>query len=168
MNYILGETNVDIKLQTAEENKDLVLSLARQAHHKINIFSQQLDAPLYDNDEFEKYIFNLANSHRSAEVRILLQNSSHAMQHSHRLVRLAQKLTSSILIRKPAEKYKDLGQAYITIDGVGMLYRAQGDVKSYNATANFMSPQNTSELDASFNEIWDHSDPDPQLRRLSI
>ena len=168
MNNTLGKTSEEITLDTVEENQQAVLSLATQAKHRIHIFSQQLDAALYDNDEFEQLVFNLANSHRSSEVRILLQDSISAVQHSHRLVYLAQKLTSSVFIKKPAAKYRDLAQAYMTVDGVGMLYRAQGSSRNYNAIVNFMSPQRTSELDASFTEIWEHSEVDPQLRRLSV
>lgn len=168
MDNILGKTTDELMLETVEENRDAVLSLARQAKHRIHIFSQQLDADLYDNEEFEQLAFNLANSHRSSEIRILVQDAILAVQHSHRLVYLSQKLTSSVFIRKPAEKYKDLPQAYITVDGMGMLYRVQGNTRNYKAIVNFMSPQRTSELDTNFNEIWEHSEVDPQLRRLFV
>ena len=54
----------------------------------------------------------------------------------------------------------------MTVDGVGMLYRIQGDHYNYDATVNFMSPQRTGKLDDFFTEVWEHSDPDPQVRRI--
>ncbi len=168
MNNVLGESREEIRLESAEENRDAALSLARQARHKIHIFSQQLDAAVYDNDAFEHCVFELASRHQSAEIRILLQNSTYAVQHSHRLVELSQKLTSSVFIRKPPDSYKDVAQAFMTVDDVGVLYRAQGSNNNYNATVNFMSPQRASELDHMFTEIWEHSTPDPHLRRLFV
>jgi hypothetical protein len=54
----------------------------------------------------------------------------------------------------------------MTVDNVGMLYRVQGGSRNYNASVNFMSPQRTGKLDDFFIEVWEHSEPDPQVRRL--
>jgi hypothetical protein len=164
--YKLGKTKAEVSINNAEENRNAAISLVSQARHTINIFTQELDAALYDNKEFEKHIFELATRHRSVEIRILVQDSTRAIQNSHRLIRLAQKLTSSIFIKKPAIKFKDVQSAFMTVDGVGMLYRIQGGNRNYDASVNFMSPQRTGKLDNFFIEVWEHSDTDPQVRRL--
>lgn len=166
--YKLGETRTEVSVSNAEENRNAAISLVRQAHRAINIFTQDLDAALYDNKEFEKHVFKLATRHRSVEIRILVQDSSRAIKNGHRLIRLAQKLTSSIFIKKPASKFKDNQSAFLTVDGVGMLYRTYGGSRSYDASVNFMSPQRTGRLDEFFMEVWEQSAPDPQVRRLFI
>jgi hypothetical protein len=164
--YKLGETKAEISISNAEENRNAATALASQARYSINIFTQDFDAPLYDNEEFEKHLFELATRHRSAKIRILVQDSTRAVQNSHRLVRLAQKLTSSIHVKKPSERYKDIQSAFMTVDGVGMLYRIQGDKRSYEASVNFMSPQRAGKLDEFFTEVWEHSNTDLQVRRI--
>ncbi len=164
--YKLGKTRAEVSIESAEENRNAAISLVSQARHTINIFSQELDEKLYDNEAFEKHIFELATRHRSVEIRILVQDSSLAIRNSHRLVKLAQRLTSSILIKKPARQFKDTQSAFLTVDGIGMLYRIQGGSRNYKASVNFMSPQRTGKLDDFFTEVWEQSDPDPQVRRL--
>lgn len=166
--YKLGETRAEVSISDAEENRNAAISLVSQARHSINIFTQNMDAEVYDNREFEKHIFDLATRHQSVEIRILVQDSTRAVQSSHRLIRLAQKLTSSIFIKKPSIRFKDVQSAFLTVDGIGMLYRIQGDSRSYDASVNFMSPQRTAKLNEFFTEVWEHSDPDPQVRRLFI
>lgn len=166
--YKLGDTNIEISLSSVEENRNAVVSLAYQARHTINIFTQDLDAALYNNKAFEKHIFKLATRHRSAKIHILVQDSTRAIQNSHRLIVLAQKLTSSVFIKNPATKFRNIQSAFMTVDGVGMLYRNQGNSHNYKAALNFMSPQRASELDEFFSEVWELSDIDIQVRRLTI
>ena len=168
MNYILGETNEDIIIETVEEGRDIVNALASQARHTINIFTQNMDADLYDNDIFEKHIFDFASDKKNAEIRILVQDSARAIRDSHRLVRLSQKLSSFIAIRNPCEEFKGEKSAFMTVDNVGMYYRVKGDRYNYHASANFMSPPRTGEINSLFNEIWRQSDPDPHTRRILI
>lgn len=164
--YKLGETSAEINIDSVEENRNAAFSLAKQARRRINIFTQDMDAPLYDNEEFEHHLFKLALRHPSSEIRILVQDSTRAVQRSHRIIRLAHKLTSSIFIRKPVEKYRDVKSAFITVDGVGMIYRIQATQHDYNAAVNFMSPMRTGKLDDFFDEVWDNSEQDPQARRI--
>lgn len=164
--YKLGETSAEVHIGSVEENRNAAISLARQARYYINIFTQDMDAALYDNSEFVRHIFELATRYRDAEVCILVQDSTRAIQNSHSLVQLAQRLTSSITIKKPAARFKDVKSSFMTVDGVGMLYRIQGDRYNYDASVNFMSPQRTGKLDQFFTEVWEHSEPDPQVRRI--
>jgi hypothetical protein len=168
MGFILGETNEDLIIETVEECQDIVNALARQARHSINIFTQDMDAALYDNDIFDKHIFDFASENKNAKMRILVQDSSRAIRDGHRLLRLTQKLTSFISIRNPCEEFKAEKSAFITVDGVGLLYRAKGDRYNYHGAANFMSPPRTAEIDSLFTEIWQQSEPDPRTRRFLI
>lgn len=166
--FKLGETKAEIKLSNAEENRNAALSLAEQARYGINIFTQDMDNAIYDNDEFEKHIFNLATRHPSAQIRILVQDSTISVKKGHCLIRMAQKLTSSVLIKNPPKLHKNDKSTFMTVDNIGMLYSAQSDKHNYQASVNFMSPQRTAKLDDFFNEAWEHGLPDQQVRRLFI
>lgn len=166
--YKLGERCAEVSLSSAEENRNAAASLACQARHTINIFTQDMDAALYDNKEFEKHIFALATRHRSAKIHILVQDSSRAIQNGHSLIVLAQKLTSSIFIKNPATRFKNVQSEFMTVDGTGILHRIQGNRHNYKASVNFMSHQRAGKLDEFFSEVWEHSDFDVQVRRIFI
>jgi hypothetical protein len=58
--FKLGETSAEIPLNNAEENRNVAISLASQTRYGINIFTQDLDNAVFDNEEFEQHISNLA------------------------------------------------------------------------------------------------------------
>jgi hypothetical protein len=165
---ILGESNEVIRLDTAAENRDAAISLAKQARFSLDIFSRDLDPRVLDNAEFERCVFKLAKAHRSTDIRILVHDSSMAVSQGHCLIRLAQQLTSSVHIHNPAREHKDALSTFIIADGVGLLHRPQSTSRNYEASVNFMSPQRAGELRDLFNEMWERSTPDSQIRRLYI
>lgn len=166
--YILGENNEERQLETADENRDAAISLANQARFSLNIFTRDLDPRVFDNTEFERCVFNLARTHHSADIRILVLDSSLAVSQGHCLVRLAQKLTSSVFIHNPAREHSRELATFMLADGVGLLYRPQSTSRNYNAVVNYMSPQRAGELHDFFDEMWERSTPDSQIRRLYI
>lgn len=166
--FKLGETSAEIPLNNAEENRNAAISLASQAKYGINIFTQDLDNSVFDNEEFEQHISNLARRHPRTQVRILVQDSSTAIKKGHCLIRIAQKLISAVFIQNPPEIHKDDKSAFMTVDGVGLLYRRHAENHNYQASVNFMSPSRAQKLDKFFNEAWERSTRDQKIRRLHI
>jgi hypothetical protein len=166
--FILGQNNKEIHVDTAEANRDTVISLAKQANFGLNLFTQDLDPKVFDNANFEQCIFNLARKHRSARIRILTQGSARAAQQGHSLIRLAQKLTSSVFIHNTATEHKGEISTFMVVDGTGYIYRPRSTSRDYDAVCNFMAPQRAAELDDFFNEMWERSTADTQIRRLYI
>ncbi len=168
MLYRLGETKADVHIDTVDENRDIVLSLVEQARYTIDIFSQDLDAELYNNAAFEQALFKLTKRHPTTRVRILVQNSMRSVQNGHRLIRLAQNLTSSIAIHKPSQKHQDEQCGFLVVDQLGFLYRVNANHRNYHASFNFMSPLRARQLADFFNDMWELSTPDIQTRRMHI
>jgi hypothetical protein len=166
MLYKLGETKAEVHINTAEENKNAAISLVKQAHYSIDIFTQDMDAEIYNHKEFEQSIFNLARKHPHTRIRILTNDSRKSVQNGHCLVRLAQSLTSSVFIHNPARQHQNEQCAFLVVDKVGLLYRVAANNRNYKASINFMSPQRAAKLTEFFNEVWEHSTPDMQTRRI--
>ncbi|VAW50374.1 hypothetical protein MNBD_GAMMA05-1395 [hydrothermal vent metagenome] len=166
MFYKLGETKAEVEIDTAEENKIAAISLVKQAHDSIDIFTQDMDAMIYNNSEFEQSIFELARKHPNTRIRILAQDSKKAAQNGHCLIRLAQSLTSSVFIHTPSRKYKDEQSAFMVVDKLGLLYRITTSNQNYKASVNFMAPRRAGKLCDFFNEAWEQSTPDIQTRRI--
>ena len=164
--YILGITSEEIHIDSVEENESAAITLARQACYSIDIFTQDMDAALYDNTEFERSVFKLAKKHPTTKIRILAQNTKKSVQNGHCLIRLAQSISSSVFINNPSREYKDEKRAFLVVDKLGILYRTNANSRNYKAVTNFMSPQRAGELSDFFNEVWEHSTPDMQTRRV--
>ncbi len=168
MQYILGETQEEVKIDTAEENKSTAISLAQQSQTSIDIFTQDMDSEIYSNKIFEQYIFSLARRHPKTLIRILTRNTKRAVQNGHCLIRLAQSLTSSVMIHNPSRDHQDMLINFMVVDRMGLLYRPASTRKSYNATFNFKAPRRAVELADLFNEMWQPSTPDTQTRRIYV
>ena len=166
--YTLGDHDEDILIDTPTENREAVISLARQARSSINLFTRDLDPRLFDNTGFEQSIFTLARSHHSADIRILTLDSSSARQQGHCLIRLAQKLTSSVFIHNPAREYSNIIATFLVVDRKGIMHRPRSTSTDYDALVNYNAPQRAAELQDFFNAMWERSTPDSQVRRLHI
>ncbi len=166
--YKLGKTKKEIHIDTVMDNKNTAICMAKQAAHSIDIFTQDLDADIYNNEEFEHSIFKLAKKHPGTHIRILLQNSEKSIHNGHCLIRLAQTLTSSVFIHTPSAEHKDEQCAFMVADQLGFIHRPVASNRNYNASVNFMSPRRANELTDFFNTAWEHSTPDRQTRRIYV
>ncbi len=164
--YRIGEDSGDIEVARAAEIRQLVLAMARQATRRIYITSHELDPAIYDHNDLVDAVSAMVRNHRNAEVCILIRESNATAQYSHRLVTLAQRLSSRIHIHNPDEMHAKFNTAVFIADDRAYLRRPLGD--RYEGIANFNAPMQVRELADDFNEMWQRSTPDPQLRRLHI
>ena len=166
--YKLGETNSEVNIDTAKENVTAVISLAQQACRNINIFTQNLDSDIYDNNDFTKAISKLALGDNRTIIRILVHDSIYAIRSEHRLLKLAQSIPGKVYIRNPSRLYQHIRCSYMVADSMGYVYRDKPHRGNYDASVNFMSPQRASTLDNDFMEAWEQSTIDRNIRRLHI
>ena len=163
-----GEDDENILIDTAAENRKAVVSLAGQARFGLNLYSRDLDARVFDNAEFERCILDLTRMHQGACIRILVADSSKAVNRGHCLIRLAQRLTSSVFIHNPAREHSGEIATFLVADATGLLHRPRTTSNNYDAVVNYKSPVRAGELNDYFNEMWERSTPDSQVRRLYI
>ena len=166
--YVLGETVAEVQVRTADDNKNAAVALVKQARYSIEIFTQDMDADIYNDEEFKQSIFKLAKRHPNTRIRILTQDATKAAKNGHSLIHLAQTLTSSVFIHNPPEEYKNERASFMIVDRTGLLHRNSGLNRNYQGTVNFMSPQRAGKLTDFFNEVWDYSTPETQTRRFHM
>lgn len=164
--FVLGQTIQGIDVDTSKDLSLVVQHMVSQARHSIKIFTRNLDAPLYDKKEFIDILKKLARSNGNSMVQILVQDSSHAVKHGHRLIQLSQDLSSYIKIRKVHNDYKNYNHAFLIADTDGVIFRELAD--RYEALVDYRAPIRVKELSDLFTSIWETSEPDSQLRRLHI
>jgi hypothetical protein len=164
--YILGETTEAIPIERKQQARELVLALVRQGRRSARLLSRQLDPPLYDNAPFFDALASLVRSHRESRARLLVAEPDTLIRNDHRLVALAQRLTSRIEIRQLAPQHATLEEDLLVVDESGLLYRAQG--QRYEGSADFNDRREARRLARWFDELWEQTTPAVGLRRLDL
>lgn len=165
-NCVLGESPEKLVIDSIEQNRLAAIALARQARRSLHIFSYDLDPFIYDHSEFIEAVKNLAIGHSQSFVQIILQDSRKVIDNGHRLIELARRLSSSVQIRKTPPELKTYAQAFLIADKTGLLYRSVGD--RFEGYAHFNDRFECKHLLDFFATTWEHSNPDPELRRLYL
>ena len=165
-NYKFKQGENDISLGSRDEVKVINIAMTQQTSRTIDIISRHLDPAIFDTPDFIDAIKKLSISSKFTKIRILIKDSDPMTKNGHRLIDLIQQLTSSIEVRKISEEYKSYGEAFTLFDGKAVIYLRHSD--RYEGLANFNRPRLATELSNYFNEVWEHSVPDANLRRLHL
>ena len=166
MEFTLDESGGKQEFNTAEQNRELALQLAQQATHEILIASYDLDSRIYSNNAFIDALSALVRKHRDASVHILVWKTAPAVKQGHRIIELAQRLTSSIHIHEPDRVHKDFIESFMVVDGTAYFRRPLADRSE--GVAEFHAPLNARDLHERFLEMWERSTPCSEFRRLRI
>lgn len=163
---VLGETDSPLLTESASELRMATLHMAAQTRYSLFIVSRHLDAALYDNPEFLDALIQLVRRGKRSTIHILVMDSTPAVKNGHRLIPLAQQLSSFIKIRKLHDNFKEYNRAFMVADEKGVILREASD--RHEAEINYHAPHAARHLLNFFNEAWEISEPDPQLRRLYL
>ena len=160
-----GNTEHDQLLRTLADIHTALLDATQNALRTIRINTPDLESDLYDFDPFISALTGFIRDNRHANVQILVQNTRSAIQHGHRLIRLAQRLTSSIEIRKPASEDKVNTSSFIVFDNSSFIFKNNNTNSGlYNSQC---KPRATKLLEL-FAPAWELAEQDIETRRLSI
>jgi hypothetical protein len=162
----LGASNLEFSPGTKSEFSAVTLALADQARHSLLLHTEDLDPSIYDQVQFVDALSHLARSHSEARIRILIQNARRAVQQGSRLIELSRRLSSFIQFRRPPPEYRNYHESFLLADNSGYLYRPNPG--RYEATANFHDPGKVNDWASYFMEVWERSEPDPEIRRLYL
>ena len=164
--YILGEHNDILHLESMQDNRDMALSMTQQAKRSLHIFTQNMDAPIFDTPSFAEALKNLAILDRHSYVQILVKDTRYAILNGHRFIELARRLSSHIQIRKTSIEYKEDNTAFLIVDETGYIRRKNAD--RYEGTACFNARNECKHMVNFFKTAWEKAAPDPELRQLHI
>lgn len=161
-----GNVDEDMLLSSLDEIKAANIDVAELALRSINIVTPNLEPQIYDDQNFLNKLLYLCRGNRHASIRLLVKDSSLAVKRGHSLIRLAQKLTTAIEIRKPMEEYLTHNSGFLLADNNAFVYRENCDL--HRGISNLDCKYRGNTLLDLFNQAWEHSELDTQIRRLSI
>jgi hypothetical protein len=164
--HILGKSREPATVDTSVGNRAAVLSMLRQTRHTIDIFSRELDTPIYDNGDVVAAVRAVVVGSSRARVRILVSDTARVVAHGHRLLNLAYRLSTFIEIRKVAHEHRTYNTALFIADNTGTVVRRFAD--RFDAEVCFYNLKQARELTRTFNQMWAIAKPDPNLRAVHL
>jgi predicted GNAT family N-acyltransferase len=143
------------------------LRLLSEASHRLSIYQPRLTEDVYASTQELAEFRRIATSGRGAQIRILLHDAAAALRDSHRLIALAQRLPSVMLVRTPVEDL-DLAYAssYLLTDRGGYLFQPDAQRAAGRAAAADRASQ--APLLQHFNEVWERSARASALHPLDL
>lgn len=154
----------------ADSRSDLEASrlhVLADARHSLCLYLPSLEPDVYSRAQELAEIRRIAMSGRGAHIRIILHDPDSALRNDHRLIALAQRLTTAIQIRMPLEGV-DLAYAssYLLNDTGGYLFlpeanRPQGRGARHDRPSQIPLQQH-------FNEVWERAERASVLQALNI
>jgi predicted GNAT family N-acyltransferase len=144
-----------------------VTDLLADARYEIAIYTRDMDAALFDVAQTLDHVKRIALSGRHAQVRIIVQEPRKALADGHRLIGLAQRLTTPIAIRTPIDE-RDLQypSAFLINDRRGFFFRVLGS--RLEGEGSTYAPGRHAQLLALFDQVWERSSPSEELRQLAF
>lgn len=163
---VLGQTRTLFELNAQQQNMDAVVALIAQAKQQIRIFTPALNPLLFDTDMVINAVQSFAlRSHRS-ELQILVHDSRTLTQHPHRILELGHRLGSRIELRKTHADFNQRLDEFMLVDDCGLFKLPNAE--HYAALCCFMDPRQVNTLGSFFDQAWDHSQIDHELRQQLI
>jgi predicted GNAT family N-acyltransferase len=130
------------------------------------IFSPLLDPVLFDSAELTAAVSAFARSSASAQVRILVTDTSLIVGRGHRLAELAKRLDSKVAARKVAAELAPGTNSFVTWDDVG--FYLMPDHREYAAVIDHYDRVQAQRFSQHFSYLWERAASDPELRTLTV
>lgn len=141
-------------------------ALAADASREICVLSPDLDHRAFDDRDFADALSALARRSRNSRVRILVSDYRPMVQRGHRLLALARRLPSSILLQQLNEHPDWKGETLVIKDRSGVLCKpAQADQAAFCEPDSRARTERYLEL---FEELWRHSAPHIEFRSVPL
>jgi hypothetical protein len=163
---VFRKTETTFELNSFDEDKLAVSSVMEQTRTQINIYSHVLCPSIFNTqlvlDACERFCLK---DHRST-INILINDSRPITRVSHRLLALSHRYSSSIFLKKINPLIESRGDDFVCFDKSA--YFQLPNYEHYESLCNFSDAQRTSDFLMFFNDAWERSELDPELRSVLL
>lgn len=160
-----GNIENDLRLESADEIRQAVLEQTENTLQSIKIFSHDLEKDIYNNDDFRATLLKFAQGNRHASVQLLVNDISVALHEGHKLIGLAQQISSIITIKDTPVDYQGVNIAFILFDKDRFIFKPDRNI---NIAIQSNCKSRASKLAEFFDSAWEFAEQNPHSRRLSI
>lgn len=152
-------------LHRLEDNLEASIALVGQARRQVCLLSPALDPLLYGRAEFVSALREFLLTSTRARLRILVHDGQLPMRRGHPVVPVLRRFSSQAECRRVAEDFREQPDSMLLADGRLLVHRP--DPAAYEGHVD-VDPQRARSAQARFDEVWEHSEPDRELRRLYL
>lgn len=153
-------------LDGLEDFRHYALALVQQNRRSLAVLTRDLDALIYGTNEFTEALSTFSRSSRHTQIQILIKDTKPAIESGHQLIRLAQRLSSKIHVRKMTVEPNNKDMAFILGDTDKLLYK--NDESVYRGFYNSSAAREVKPLREEFNYLWQYGEPEPEFQLLHI
>jgi hypothetical protein len=153
-------------LDGIEDFRSYSLELLQQSNRQIAILSRQLDELVYGTNDYVQALSGFARSSRHCQVQILIKDTKLAIESGHPLVKLAQRLSSKIHVRKITQEPNNKEMGFMLGDTAKLLYK--NDDSTYRGFYNSAAAREVKQLRDEFNYLWQYAEPEPEFQQLHL
>lgn len=162
-----GAESPEVELDQLEACRESLGLLLGDARRQLCIHTRSMDPELFRGDALMQSLRRIATAGRGAEIRILVQDPDTALLVGAPLLSLAQRLSSNMPLRQPAEAAESpFAGAFVINDVGGLLFRPIGS--RFEGIFQRRAPGRHRQLQEQFNQSWDRAGPASSLRAQSL
>ena len=161
----MNEQTTD-RLNTPGDYAQAITSLVNEARLSVDVFSPDLTPVVFGGAEFIAAVRGFVLRHRHGVVRLLVRDSGPLTRGDHRFLELVQRTSSKIGVRVLTTDFHNREDAFVIADGAR--YAQRHDASGWTGVHDLSRPEVARQLLSAYNEMWEHSLPDPGVRRLHI
>ncbi|WP_236173261.1 DUF7931 domain-containing protein [Pseudomonas pseudonitroreducens] len=164
--FRLGEGDQLQRFSKPDDARTHALALIQQARRTLYIYTPDLEPWLYHHSSIQEACTQVLLGNPRNRLMILLRDSTRAVKEGHRLLNLSRHLSSYCQIRRINPDYPSEEHAFLLADDCGLLLRPEpGEYAGY---AHYNNAGRVRQLIAQFEQTWNTSVLDPNLRSFLI
>lgn len=149
-----------------DDARSHALTLLLQARRSLCIYSPDLEPWLYHHSSVQDACTRFLLSNPKNQLRILVRDASRIVKEGHRLFSLSRRISSNLQIRKLHPDYAAEDVAFLLADDRGLLLRPEPALPAGYVLYN--DPGRTRQRQTQFDQAWDTSITDPDLRSFLL
>lgn len=164
--FVLGQHDALQRFAKPEEARPHALALLQQAQRSLNLYTPDLEAWLYHHSSIQTACTRFLLANPRNRLRILIRDVTRPVKEGHRLLNLVRRLSSNSQIRRLNPDHASEECAYLLADDRGLLMRPELD--SFAGYALYNDPGRCRLRQVQFDQAWDQSVSDPDLRSFLL
>jgi hypothetical protein len=152
-------------VSSEDETRAAVVTVTGLANRGLAILTPDLEASIYDHDDFLETLKRFVLARSFARVRVLISDPARTLKNGNRFVDMGRRLNSYIEFRNVKPEFRHHSDAYCIADDQAILYRSRGD--KWNGMLGTHEPAVARKYLDIFDALWHACELGTDLRQLS-
>ena len=153
-------------LKNTDDFREHSVKMLSACSRQVYVLSKNLDAQIYGHDHFIEKLSQLARSGSPVEIQFLVKDFKPAIDSYHPLIKLAQRLSSKIQLKKLTQEPENNDMGFMICDLRGLIYK--NDETVYQGFANYNAAPEIKSLREEFQYLWQRAEVEKELNLLHI